>query len=181
MTFVPPGVWDGHASALHHGSVRPEEQTSPSGQRTRCCGSPGAAHWDFSGQQQRLRHQPHQRYRTEDLHRHCWLGGRSFQVCRRDVLLHWFILKPFPSIHIESLLRRKQKPYLKLNTGLSGSAQVWKWVVVGAYNCSLCRRIIGCRALQDHGGNAPPRNLHEGRRAGGGGERPSRETRKHQH
>lgn len=76
VTCVPPGVWDRHASALHHGFVRPEEQTGPSRWGTPRCGSPGGAHWDVSGQQQWLRHQPHQGHCAEDLHRHCWLGGR---------------------------------------------------------------------------------------------------------
>lgn len=81
---------------------------------------------------------------------------------------------------ISSLFSRKQKPNLNLHTSLSGSVQVWKWVVVGAYNRPLHRRIIGRRALQDHGGNAPPCKLQEGRSSGGGWERPSRETRQHQ-
>lgn len=58
------GVWNSHAAALPHGSDRPEEQTGPSGQRACHSRSPGVAHWNFPGQQQRLCHQPHQRHRT---------------------------------------------------------------------------------------------------------------------
>lgn len=57
------GVWNSHAAALPHGSDRPEEQTSPSGQRAYHSRSPGVAHWNFPGQQQRLCHKPHQRHR----------------------------------------------------------------------------------------------------------------------
>lgn len=79
------GVWHGHAAALPAGSGRPEEQTCPCGQRANHGGTPGVAHWDLAGQQQWLRHQPHQRHWTEDLHRHGRLGSRRLQVRRRSV------------------------------------------------------------------------------------------------
>lgn len=79
------GVWHSHAAALPAGSGRPEEQTCPCGQWANHGGTPGVGHWDLAGQQQRLRHQPHQRHWTEDLHRHSRLGSRRLQVCRRNV------------------------------------------------------------------------------------------------
>lgn len=81
-----PGVWYSHAAALPMGPVRPEEQTSSWGQRACRGGSPGAAHWDVSGQQQWLCHQPHQRLGTQDLHCHSRLGDWRVQVCKKHAL-----------------------------------------------------------------------------------------------
>lgn len=82
-----PGVWHSHAAAVSDGSVRPEEQTGPSGQRACRSGSPGAAHWHFSGQQQWLCYQPHQRHRTQGLHCHSRLGNWCVQVKYKRLLL----------------------------------------------------------------------------------------------
>lgn len=106
-------------------------------------------------------------------------GVDVFRYARRtSCCFGSFYMTPFLPFILRICLAEK-KPSLDLHTPLSESVQVWKWVVVGAYNRSLHWRIVGRGDLQDHGGNAPPSYLQEGGRAGKGGGNPPWETRKH--